>query len=1095
MTHLVKRNLPIGLDRVATPAHSIWPTINHQIAKHLRVTCPQRHKISATFFVWTLCLCWLVLAGGAARAEQLPIKTYTTADGLAQDSVNRIVRDSRGFLWFCTREGLSRFDGYRFTSYTTEQGLPHRWVDDLLETRDGSYWVAAGHWVSRFNLTGAHLFIPYAVPASQGNPNARVMLEDPSGFIWCGTDRGVYRMDPSQNPPRFDFVDMGMPFEAEGAFIDALIVDHYGALWCGTRGSGLYRRRPDGRVEHYTGGLPDQGIKALLEDNSGRLWAGTPHGLCRLVVSPDPNTPVVDRIYTSKDGLAADWVDALFESSDGTLWIGAGGLSEFREFRESEELREYRRAREVEQSPGHHEPRKRPDARRESFRTYTTVNGLSSSYIDAIAEDRDGNIWLGTDSGGAMKLVRSGFTSYTPADGLAAQGVDAVFEDRPGELCVISSLGRHLVNRFDGRRFTFVSVDLPKQITKFGWGYNQITFQDRSGYWWVPTSQGLCRFPSVARVEQLATTPPRKLYTTRDGLPFDEVFRLYEDSRGDIWISTVSPGANGLSRWRPGTGTIETFSEGDGLASLKHHSADAFTEDEAGNLWIGLGGGGGGLLRYAGGRFSHFTSSDGLNEAAIRSLYVDHRDHLWIATVAGLIRVDDPGASRPGFAAYGTGQGLSSDDVYCVTEDKLGRIFIGTGRGLDRLDPESGYIKHYTADDGLMRGKVTSAFRDRHDALWFASNVHGLCRLVPRPDPPETPPPILISGLRIAGVAQPVSQLGETAIGRLNLAPGQNQLNIDFVGLGFGPGEVLRYQYKLEGADHDWSPPSDQRSVNYPNLAAGRYRFLVRAVNAEGLASEMPATIAFTIRPPVWRQWWFLTLAALLLGLGVYLVYSARVARLLELERVRTRIATDLHDDIGANLSLIAMVSEVARGHLQRDDQRLKDWFSTIASTSRDTVDAMSDIVWAVNPRRDQFSDLIMRMRRLAEDFFAARNIDLSFNAPEPARALKVGADVRREVFLIFKESISNLVRHSRSTVAEVDLATDRGWLVLKVKDNGCGFDPAATPEGNGLPSMRQRAGKLGGSLDASSNSQGTTVTLRVPLDHRGRFWRTGASF
>jgi ligand-binding sensor domain-containing protein len=1090
MTHFAKRDLAIGFDRLATPAHSISPG-DDSLGEHIRVTFARGRNRSATRLArnltWTLG--WLVLVFSAVPAEQLPIKTYTTADGLAQDSVNRIIRDSRGFLWFCTREGLSRFDGYRFTTYTTDQGLPHRWVDYLLEARDGSYWVAAGHWICRFNLTGAPLFIPYAVPAAgQEFAEVHVLLEDPSGLVWCGTGRGLYLMDRSQDPPRFQLVDIGMPLEAEGGFVESLIVDHYGSLWCGTRGSGLYRRWPDGRVEHYKSGLPDLGVKALLEDNSGRLGAGTPHGLCRLVISPDPRRSIVDRVYTSRDGLATDWIDSLFESSDGTLWIGCGGLSELREFRESGDLREYTRLPRSERPPGNQESRNGGDIRREAFRTYTTGNGLSSSYMTAIAEDRDGNIWLGTDSGGAMKLVRSGFTAYTPADGLAAQGVDAVFEDRAGQLCCISSLGRHLINRFGGRRFMFVAADLPKKITKFGWGYNQITFQDRSGDWWVPTSQGLCRFPRVARVEQLATTPPKKVYTTRDGLPFDEVFRLYEDSRGDIWISTVSPGGNGLSRWRPDSGRIQTFLESDGLATLKEHEADAFCEDGARNLWIGLGGKGG-LLRYSGGRFSHFTSSEGLPAAAIRSLYVDHVDRLWIATVAGLFRVDEPGASRPRFVAYTTGQGLSSGDVYCVTEDPFGRIYIGTGRGLDRLDPDSGYIKHYTADDGLMRGKVTSAFRDRHGALWFASNVHGLCRLVPRPDPQQTPPPILISGLRIAGVAQPVSQVGETEVGRLSLAPGQNQLNIDFVGLGFEPGEVLRYQYKLESVDREWSQPSDQRSVNYPNLAPGSYRFLVRAVNAEGLASEAPATVAFTIRPPVWRQWWFLCIAALMLGFAIYLVYSARVARLLELERVRTRIATDLHDDIGANLSLIAMVSEVARGHLRRDDENLKEWFSTIATTSRDTVDAMSDIVWAVNPRRDQLSDLIMRMRRLAEDFFAARNIDLSFNAPEPGRALKVGADVRREVFLIFKESINNLVRHSRSTLAEVDLTADRGWLVLKVKDNGRGFDPASTPEGNGLASMRQRAGKLGGSLDVLSNGHGTTVSLRVPLDHRGRFW------
>jgi signal transduction histidine kinase len=217
-------------------------------------------------------------------------------------------------------------------------------------------------------------------------------------------------------------------------------------------------------------------------------------------------------------------------------------------------------------------------------------------------------------------------------------------------------------------------------------------------------------------------------------------------------------------------------------------------------------------------------------------------------------------------------------------------------------------------------------------------------------------------------------------------------------------------------------------------------------------------------------------------------VHRQRVGRLVELERVRTRIATDLHDDIGANLSLIAMLSEVARGFLKNDDRRMKDWFSTIATTSRDTVDAMSDIVWAVNPKRDQLSDLTQRMRRFAEDILGARDIALNFRAPELERDLKVGADLRREVFLIFKETINNTVRHSQCTASEVELKVARGWLVLQMSDNGRGFDLKGTSEGNGLASMRQRAQKLGGTLDVSSpNGQGTSVTLRAPLDHRGR--------
>lgn len=1004
-----------------------------------------------------MCLlsCFLILLGDAA-AEQLPIKTYTTADGLIGDNVNQIVRDSRGFLWLCTEEGLSRFDGYQFTNYTVAQGLPHRSVNDLLETRAGHYWVATDGGVSRFNPSGSPLFNNYHPSSDERSWGVLVMIEDRDGVIWCGTSGGLYRMKETDGQPQFEFVDMEMPVEAEGQIVQAIVADRQGALWIGTRGSGLYRRAPDGRVNRFTPrqGLPNDRIEALVEDRDGQLWAGTTHGLVQLMSVPDPVHSVVVRLFTIKDGLPGNWIKALFQAADGRLWIGTDvGTSEFDSSR----------------------------AAGKQFQNYTTANGLSSHYVTAFAEDRDGNLWLGTDSGGGMKMARTGFNSFTQADGLGATGVDAIFENRSGELFAISSFTKHFINRFDGRTFKAVWPDFPKQMTNFGWGWNQVTLQDRNGEWWVPTGEGLCRFPAVASVGQLARTPPKAIYTTRDGLPFNDVFRLFEDSRGDIWISTLSAADNGLTRWERSTGKLRTFSAADGLMSLKTHPAMAFAEDARGNVWIGHLGGG--LTRYATGTFTSFGSSDGLPAGTIRSLYIDRAHRLWIASsMGGLVRVDDLTSGALKFSAYTTTAGLSSDDVWCITEDKVGNLYVGTGRGVDVLDPQSGRVKHYTAADGLPVGKVTSAFSDSHGALWFASNVHGLSRFVPGVNPSETTPPVLISGLRIAGVAQAISQLGETEIPRRELNPNQNQLNIDFVGLSFGAGEALRYQYELEGADTQWSQPSELRSVNYSNLAPGRYRFLVRAVNAEGLSST-PATFAFAVLPPIWQRWWFVALAALVVGLIMYALYRQRLTRLIELERVRTRIATDLHDDIGANLSLIAMLSEVSRGQLHEGDSRLKEWLTTISATSRDTVDSMSDLVWAVNPKRDHLRDLTRRMRRFAEDIFAARNIEFRFHAAEFDRDIRLGADLRREVFLIFKETINNAVRHSRCSAADVSLRIEAGSLVLEVSDDGKGLSSDRAGDGTGLASMRGRAERLRGIFEVrSQDHHGTKVILKIPL-------------
>ena len=1017
-----------------------------------------------------------LFAAGTPLAEQLPIKTYTTADGLPRDQINRIVRDSHGFLWFCTPEGLSRFDGYTFTNYTTEQGLPHRNVNDLLETRAGIYWIATSNGLSRFNPVGfaqlnkrsthdgdssSTMIVTYRANEDKAR-GVNVLFEDRAGTIWCGTNGGLYKLEPTGQAWSFRFVNLGMPAEAwDDATVSAISEDKQGALWVGA-GSGLYRYLPDGRAERFTvqDGLPQNSVSALLIDRDGRLWVGAKRGLCQFALEEGPGRPKASRIYTTSDGLANNDIKSLFQSSDGSLWIGIfGGLSEL-----------VSKGRDA-------EPK---------FRSYTTAQGLTAFGIFALAEDRDGNIWLGTESAGAMKMARSGFVTYSKADGLGSDRIAAIFEDQVGELCTVSSAtDKWFINRFDGQRFAAIVPNLSKAITEFGWGWKQIHFQDREGEWWVPTAHGLYRFPKTNQLDQLAHVQPKTVYTKKDGLPTDDIFRLFEDAQGDLWIVTSSIVRNGLTRWERATGIFHNYGEADGISHLG--LITGFCEDKAGNLWISSADG---LIRFVAGQFRIFTTSSGLPAGWIFALYLDHASRLWVASgEGGVARIDDPGADEPRFVTYTTADGLSSNSAGCLTEDRLGRIYIGTGRGLDRLDPATGHISHYNSADGLARGRISEAFRDRHGVLWFGT-AQGLSRLIPEPEMPRSPPPILITGLRIAGVGIPISELGQAQVPRLELEPNQNDIQINFVGLAFGMGEVLRYQYKLEGADRDWSSLSEERTITFANLSPGNYRFLVQAVTADGVKSTSPATIALTILPPLWQRWWFLALVALTASLAVYSLYRYRVARLLELEQVRTRIATDLHDDIGSSLSQVSVLSEVIRRRIG-DTPAVAEPLSMIANLSRDLIDSMNDIVWAINPKRDRLSDLTQRMRRFASDVFTARNIEFDFRAPDAQHDVRLGADMRREVFLIFKESVNNMVRHSGCTQADIGFSIAHGSFELRVQDNGCGFELDKASDGNGLSSMRQRASKLGGELAVTSDDgHGTTVSLKAPLERRGRLWR-----
>jgi signal transduction histidine kinase len=349
---------------------------------------------------------------------------------------------------------------------------------------------------------------------------------------------------------------------------------------------------------------------------------------------------------------------------------------------------------------------------------------------------------------------------------------------------------------------------------------------------------------------------------------------------------------------------------------------------------------------------------------------------------------------------------------------------------------------------------------------------------------------MLISGLRIAGIAYPVSEMGATEIHGPQLQASENQIQVDFLGISLAPGVSLRYQYKLEGADHDWSAPTDQRTVNYANLSPGEYRFLVRAISAGGLMSQSPAVVSFRILPPIWRRWWFIALAACCIAASIYAVDRYRIARLIEMERMRTRIATDLHDDIGSSLSQVSVLSEVIRRQVGNNPV-VAEPLSMIATLSRDLIDAMNDIVWAINPRRDRLADLSHRMRRFASDVFTARDIAFSFNAPGGQHDIRLDTDVRREVFLVFKEAINNIARHAACTEAAVDFRMDGHWLELHVIDNGKGFDPEQPGDGNGLASMRQRAGKIGGALTIiSATDKGAAVKLKAPVRRR-RWLRT----
>jgi ligand-binding sensor domain-containing protein/signal transduction histidine kinase len=983
--------------------------------------------------------------GAVAYGQQLSIRHYDVSDGLAHSHVSAMHQDAKGYLWLATWEGLSRFDGYRFTNYTQRDGLGDPIINDITEDHKGNIWVATnGGGIARLvndrSVTepatgGSQKFVSYRVGDSAVSNRVNALAFDSQNHPWCATDGGLYRGAFGQNGDlRFDVIS---PHQTEIKM--AAFADSHGRLWFGIQHElievvhdQIIKYGPEDEVGHTE-------VQSITDDRRGRLFVANQHEVFEFIAPADDKgrgrwqrLPVTFK--SDQD------VSALLFDSAGVLWIGTSdGLVKYHDGKQT---------------------------------LYTSAQGLSDNHIQSLAEDRDGNLWIGSFGGGVCKLSSELIVTFTRTEGLPHQDVQKVIEDSAGHLYA-SIHGGGIVKIVEGR-----AVAVEKSQLAFTDSNDRI-FQDRRGDWWIGTNSGLFRFQGP----ELQLHRGHK-FSAVDGIGDGPIMSgLYQDAKGKIW---VYPEGKGLFDFDPSQRARPIFNQVLSNDIAPAGGVGRIIEDRSGGLWLGAHEQLGKLIN---GRLVMLKPTDGLPETRPRAFFVDSRGWLWIGLrYKGVSVTKDPTGESPKFLNYSTANGLASDAVWTVAEDDAGRMYFGTGKGLDQLDLTTGRIRHFNTDDGLASDVVNYCMRDMKGNIWVGTTL-GLSKFNPRIERHvNQPAPIYLSRITVAGEDLALPETGALRVPQLELSASRNNLLIEYVALSFQGEDKLRYQYKLEGVDKDWSPPTGVRSINYARLGPGSYRFLVRAINEEGIINSDAATFEFRILRPIWQRWWFLTLAGVLMALGIYAVHRQRTARLIELERVRTRIATDLHDDIGANLSLIAMLSEVARGQLSRDDHRLKEWFSTIATTSRDTVDAMSDIVWAVNPKRDQLSDLMQRMRRFADDILGARDITLNFRAPEPGRDLKVGADLRREVFLTFKESVNNIVRHSQCTIANIELRAERGWLVLHLSDNGCGFDPASASEGNGLASMRQRAQKLGGSLDVSSpNGQGTEVILRVPLGHRGK--------
>jgi signal transduction histidine kinase len=497
---------------------------------------------------------------------------------------------------------------------------------------------------------------------------------------------------------------------------------------------------------------------------------------------------------------------------------------------------------------------------------------------------------------------------------------------------------------------------------------------------------------------------------------------------------------------------------------------------------------------------------------AIRALYLDSQGTLWIGTAdAGLFRCRNGRVVN-----FSAREGLPDNSILQILEDEAGRLWLGTSGGITcvskaRLEElaagKTGVIhpQLFRRAEGMLSEECTGGFspaglKTKSGMLWF-STMKGVVVVDPRLLPAEAPMPstvleeVVVDGFVTACPPAPTGgDGGQPAIYRIT--PGKHRVEFRFTGLGFDAPETIRFRYRLEGLDTDWVDAGTRRTAFYSYLPPGDYRFRVAACNREGVWNEREAGVRLAVSRHFWQTWWFVVLASLtLLGVVVataHLTARRKLHRRLKrleqegaLERERTRIAQDLHDEMGAKLCRISFLSEHARrGDLPPDELQLQ--IASISNASREVLHSLDEIVWAVNPRYDNLEHVGSYMGQYAQEYFQMTGIQCELDIPTQLPPHPISSQMRHHLFLATHEALTNILKHSGATRAAISMVSGNESFELKIFDNGKGFNPVAngaTVSGEGLTNMRRRLAAMGGQcFIESAAGRGTTIRFIVPL-------------
>jgi ligand-binding sensor domain-containing protein/two-component sensor histidine kinase len=1027
--------------------------------------------------------------------------------GLSQSTIFSIVQDQKGFLWFATNNGLNRYDGYSFKVYSfspfDSSSISDNGITTLFKDRDGDIWIGTKEGVlnkydyqtdsfQHFffnsdmikNKLDEKLYSESLIAFSRNNSNTISTIdEDSKGNLWIGTwGEGIIKFDKSDGSWQRVYASNTQKNELSSNRITKILIDSEEVIWVGTFGKGINRvsrkirnsssgeslSDPDAvEISYFTfdkrniHSLSSNNVLSIFEDSFGNIWVGTfGYGLNKLAANE--RTKSSDKVkfekyfFTRGNSLSSNTVMAITEDKQKQLWFATfgGGLDKF-------------------------------DTNTQKFMNFKHDPLDNNSIIDddllSLYFDKSGILWIGTHLGAGLSILKAHNRKFNLIDSemgndksLSDAVVWAIHQDSQEILWVGTYRGG--LNRIDRKQDEYkVFKRDPLDLKTISDNHIRSITEDKYGYLWIGTfNGGLNRFDkNTGKVTRYQHNPQDKF-----SIASNQVQSIYIDKNSTVWIAAYG---GGLCSFKlPGSENENiTFTRYQHDAadnnSIGDNRAYHIIESSKGEIWITTHGGVS-IFDKSKKTFKNYAHDplDNSTIAANKNMSVieDPYGNIWVGSYGGGLNKFDRATET--FIRYSEMGKFPSDAIYGILEDDSKNLWISSDDGLFKYSIDNEYTVHYKISDGLQSREFSGgAYLKTNTGEMFFGGIKGLNYFYPDSIKDNTYiPDVQITAIKIFDYE--VSGEPEELV----LSYNDNFFSIEFTSLDYANPIENKYSYMLEGLESNWRfTDARNRLVFYTNLQPGDYVFKVRGTNSDGIWNNEGDSIKITILPPFWMRWWFIDSIIVLSAIMLYYIFTLRYRHLLTIEKLKTKLAADLHDNVGAGLTEIAILTELTTNELNLRNENNFERLNKISDTARLLVDNMSDIVWVVNPKRDSLYDLIVRLKESYRDFLSSLGISLKTNNLDKLTDIKLPMDYKQNLFLIFKEAIHNAIKHSRCKNIFLEVYVRGDVLEMTVKDDGIGMEQIGSTTGEGIRNIKNRAALIGGKLKWSSAlNEGTTL-------------------